>query len=151
MLSMSVIITVNNSYYQGVSWILELISTAVKIEHDSKGELCYLLLVLDLPNLLTVGQCFNVTIEYLNKYSRALSYFSIGLLHISCDGGQEADPAEPEGQGHHLRERVDHDHQVHRVAALRHVLHEGEVTRGHFANPAITFKGGNKMLKLDSI
>ena len=52
---MSVIITVNKSYYQGVSWILELISTAVKIEHDSKGELCYLLLVLDLPNLLTVG------------------------------------------------------------------------------------------------
>ena len=128
---------------QGVSWILELISTAVKIEHGSKDELCYFLLVLDLPNLLTVSQCFNVSIEYLNKYSRALSYISIGLLHISCDGGQEAHSAEPEGQGHHLRERVDHDHQVHRVAALRHVLHEGEVTRGHFADPAITVKGGN--------
>ena len=94
---------------------------------------------------------FGVTIEYLNKYSRAHSYILIGLLHISCDGRQEADPAEPEGQGHHLRERVHHDHQVHRVAALRHVLHEGEVTRGHFADSAYHFQMRKLNVKLDII
>ena len=35
-------------------WVLELISTAIQVEYD-RNEHCILLLVLDIPNLLTVN------------------------------------------------------------------------------------------------
>ena len=46
--------TLTGLLFLGVFWVLELISTAIQAEYD-RNEHCVLLLVLDLPNLLTVS------------------------------------------------------------------------------------------------